>query len=330
MRSVTLVIPGLLPLPEGVELPVKSRLRYLLTRADRISTPSDYLLLLAGEFGQKSPPGGDWPAAAFSYLDDTGRSPESICMRIDPVHVAPGREGLVLLDSSLFEITGGEAAELAAAIQPLLADYTSTIETPHPSRWYMQMQAVPDLHTTPLYDVAGRDVGPHLPRGTARRDWHRLLNEIQMVLHEQPMNRARESRGVLTINSVWFWGIGALPITERGSAGIIAADEPVARGLARAHGMTPLSLPDGADELLQTGDANQAGLIVIDSGWRFSQYNDAVGWLDFVDWLEQHWIAPLVHQVNRGGLQSLSILTPGQGHHLRRRHWWRFWRRPES
>lgn len=328
MHSVTLVIPGLLPVPEAAALPAESRLWYALARADRFSTPSDYLHLLTGEFGLKLPPGEDWPAAAFSYLEDTGQPLQSVCMRIDPVHVAPGREGLVLLDSSLFEITGEEATELAAAIQPLLADYTSTIEIPDPSRWYMQMQAVPDLHTTPLYDVAGRDVGPYLPRGHARRDWLRLLNEIQMVLHEQPINHARESRGVLTINSVWFWGAGALPVIESGRIDVVTADELVARGLARACGMALQSLPAGAEELLQACDADQTGLIVIDSGWRFSQYNDAAGWMGFVDWLDSHWILPLVNALRHGELQSLTILTPGEGYHLKRRHLWRFWRRP--
>jgi hypothetical protein len=330
MRCVTLLIPGLLPVPEGAELPPKSRLRTTLSRADHVSAPVDYQGLLAGQFELKPPLTGDWPAAAFSYLADIGQTPATVCMRIDPVHLATGREGLVLLDSNLFEMTGEEAAALAAAIQPLLADHATVIETPRPTRWYLQMQAVPDIQTTPLFDVAGRDIGPYLPRGGGRRDWHRLLNEIQMTLHEHPVNRVREDRGVLAINSVWFWGIGTLPLIGQSRAGIVFADEPIARGLARAHGMTLQALPAGADECLQKHSLDEDGIVVIDSGWRFNQYHDAGGWLDFIDWLERDWMVPLLTAIRQGHTQSLSILMPGQGYHLKRRHLWRFWRRPKK
>jgi hypothetical protein len=326
MRSVTLLIPGFLPVPAGAELPAMSRLQTALKRADQIGLPDDYQALLAGRF-KLPPPAGDWPAAAFSYLADTGKVPSTVCMRIDPVHLAAGREGLVLLDGNLFELTSEEAAGLAATIQPLLDKFAARIESPDPYRWYLHMQTAPDLHTTPLFDVAGRDIGPRLPRGSDQRDWHRLLNEIQMTLHEHPVNQARETRGVLTINSVWFWGMGMLPAIEQSRTDMIFTDEPVARGMACAYGVTLQALPAGAVELLQGRSPGNECLIVIDGAWRFSQYHDPGGWMEFIDWLESHWIAPLVKALQRGRVQSLSILTPGRGYSLRRRHLWRFWRR---
>jgi hypothetical protein len=35
--------------------------------------------------------------------------------------------------------------------------------------------------------------------------------EAQMTLHGHPLNAAREAAGQRPINSVWFWGCGAMP-----------------------------------------------------------------------------------------------------------------------
>lgn len=328
MPSVTLLIPGLLPVPEGTELPAGSRLRTVLARADQHELPGDYLSLLACQFRLTLSEEGDWPAAAFSYLGDTGRVPATVCMRIDPVHLATGRDGLVLLDSGQFGITREEAAELVDAIRPLLDEHDASIDMPCPSRWYLQLPAAPVLRTTPLFNIAGREIGTGLPRGVDQRIWHRLFNEIQMTLHDHPVNRAREARGVPTVNSVWFWGIGRLPATVHQHAGTVFANEPVARGIAHACGLTLHPLPDGASELIQESQAEQDCIFIIDGGWCFSQYHDAGGWLDFLESLERDWIAPLLQALERGRIQSLSILVPGhQGYHLKRWHLWRFWRR---
>ena len=36
----------------------------------------------------------------------------------------------------------------------------------------------------------------------------RLMTELQMLLHEHPVNEARAARGVPTVNAVWLWGGG--------------------------------------------------------------------------------------------------------------------------
>ena len=38
-----------------------------------------------------------------------------------------------------------------------------------------------------------------------------LLNEVQVLLHQHPLNAARQTRGLPPVNSVWFWGAGRLP-----------------------------------------------------------------------------------------------------------------------
>jgi hypothetical protein len=44
------------------------------------------------------------------------------------------------------------------------------------------------------------------PQEDSLREWRRLLNEIQMVWHDHPVNLARAERGEMPINSLWLFG----------------------------------------------------------------------------------------------------------------------------
>jgi len=54
-----------------------------------------------------------------------------------------------------------------------------------------------------------QDVSPYLPRGEGALEWAKLTNEMQMLLFSHPANAAREVRGELPINSLWFDGLSA-------------------------------------------------------------------------------------------------------------------------
>jgi len=79
---------------------------------------------------------------------------------------------------------------------------------PHPQRWYVRLDRLSLMRTTPLSQVIGGDVRKALPLGEDAAHWHQVFNEIQMLLHTHPLNEAREARGEPAINSVWFWGGG--------------------------------------------------------------------------------------------------------------------------
>ena len=62
--------------------------------------------------------------------------------------------------------------------------------------------------------IAGRDVYGHLPDGADGPFVRRVLTELQMVMHDHPVNRARERAGRLAANSLWLWGGGVLTIVS--------------------------------------------------------------------------------------------------------------------
>ena len=73
------------------------------------------------------------------------------------------------------------------------------------------MQRTPFIHTQLLSEVAVKNINDFFPYGTEEIFWRGILNEIQMLLHEHPLNQVREERGDLALNGIWFWGGGVIP-----------------------------------------------------------------------------------------------------------------------
>jgi len=106
---------------------------------------------------------------------------------------------------------------------------------PASERWYIKLPAAPDIETTRCQLRSARRSPTSSVRADAMR-FRALMNEVQMLLHEHPVNTEREARGRQR-EQLWLWGGGSLePPSARPYSVVLAAD-PLARGLARAAGI---------------------------------------------------------------------------------------------
>jgi hypothetical protein len=154
-----------------------------------------------------------------------------------------------------------------------------------------------------------------------------------MLLHEHPSNEARERRGELPVNSVWFWGAGRMPEVARALPyGVLWSSHPLCAGLAAATGLELRALPHSGDQWLdrlRDSTASQPGLVVVDS-LRGAACNDAQAWRGALAELEERWFAPLLAGLKRGALHALSLHALGADHgcastitRLDHYKWWR-------
>jgi hypothetical protein len=143
--------------------------------------------------------------------------------------------------------------------------------------------------------------------------WAALLTEIQMALHEHPVNEARE----LPVNSVWLWGAGTLPRSASGPWHSLAAGDPLARGLARVAGLAVREPARSAEAWLAELPADGRHLAVLDGP---------------VTELEARWFAPLLAALKGGriGMVSLHLPEAGVAAETTRGDLRRFWRRPRA
>lgn len=173
------------------------------------------------------------PAAAVSRLIDMNDSENHIWLRADPVHLHADRDRVLLFDQSTFELTQAEADQLITELNDFFINDALFFTAPTPYRWYIRLPRFPELMTPPISQVIGRDIHKHMPRGRDQMTWRQRLNEVQMLLHQSEVNGAREQRGALSVNSVWFWGLGTLPAIPAPRWVEVWSEDPVAQGLAK-------------------------------------------------------------------------------------------------
>jgi len=268
----------------------------------------------------------DYPVAPITLAADGGVAGSGYWLRADPVHLRVMRDRIVLADSAALELSQDEAAALTHSI----ASHFGAAFSPsplHPKRWYVRYDIPPHLLTTPLSYAIGRDIDPLLPAGEDAMKFRTLLNELQMLLFEHPVNQAREARGALPVNSVWLWGGGSLPVMPQSTL-TVHSDDADARALAQFCAAEVRAMPT----IFSAGLLIENNLVLLNQLTDSGQVGDAYGWRDAIGALERDWFVPVLASLrglNAGGLQ---LLDPVNGHslHLTRADAWKFWRRPRA
>ena len=230
----------------------------------------------------------------------------------DPVFLAADRDDLVLVDR-VDDLTADETDALAAMLNRHFAADGMQLGVTHSATWLARVNHVPALQTTPLDIARGRGLLPHLPTGPDARTWTRWQNEIQMLLHDHPVNIAREARGCLPVTGVWFWGggtadaIGALPRISAMTARTRIGD--IARAVGELGGGTHRDF--GADETLQNVVASFDGsgptIVVlghIDNESAMAQF-------------EAGWLTPAVKLLAQRAVDPLHLIADGNGNAAR-------------
>ncbi len=328
VRTVTLFVPSLF-WPEtgdpdsysGLRLPA---LETLLGRGSAASGACENeCAWLCGHFGVQKQT--DWPVAPLAFAGDGGEPGSACWLRADPVHLRLHNDGLTLLAPETLEITADESHQLAGALSRHFDAEGFVFHAPHPRRWYLQMPQAPKIRTVTLKQAIGRDVNRLLPEGEECLRWHRVFNEVQMLLHAHPVNAAREDRGAAVVNSLWFWGGGTLPAPSS-TFDAMQSDDPLAMGLARLAGIIAAPLPVGGG----FGAGNNTLVDLRNAEREFMRAN-AAGWRQALETLETRWFAPILDRLRSGEIGRAVIATVADGS---RHEWsvmrgarWRIWKR---
>jgi hypothetical protein len=244
----------------------------------------------------------------------------------DPVHLRFSRDTLVVGGAAELDLTQHEATQLAAELNAHLANYGEFI-VPHPRRWYLRLQHTARITTSVLSTVTGRTIEPFLPQGDDAREWRRFINEAQVLLHNHPLNAAREADGRPMANSLWPWGAGALPSGAAAPAAHVHANHPLARGVAKLAGVSASRVPARLD------DAVFQSLTLLDGLSEAAQSLDAPAWRAGLAELEANWFAPLLAALKSRRLQHLRLTALGDAATIdvtiNAGDLWKLWRRPK-
>jgi hypothetical protein len=274
-RDIAILLKGIRHIDDGMAFAAIFEKLLAYGKPSEINTHNSSEALLFELFGLEIDSEKDVPVAAVTRLLDLGVVDKSWWMRADPVHLVAGQQGLVMLANYELDLSAIEAEALADEITEAMAEEGWTLKVPNPHRWYLKPTNIPDITTTPLDVVMGRDVHTHLPGGGDAKTWHTLLNEIQILLHTSQINLDRESAGKLSANSVWFWGGGAMPQLKDSPWTAVWSDDVVALALARLSDTPHYKFPENPEDWAKLATEGKH-LLVID----WDQFTNPAGELD--------------------------------------------------
>ena len=334
-RNITLFIPGLLGASvlreqryfDGLAV---AELELMLSRGRHSHTAEqDPQTKLFKLFGHSVSDEG-LPVAAVTHLADQGTEPESFCLRADPVHLLPDRDRVVMMGSDDLSVSLAEAQQLAEEFNRLFAEDGLQLETPLAERWYLKAERAPAIRTRPLNRVVGQDIHQYLPSGADAMQWHGILNEVQMLFHASPVNEARRRRGLPEINSLWFWGEGAMPALPQLRWQQVWSNAPLSLALARLGGSERAALPASAEEWLEQAQAGGRHLVEIEAVADALAQQDLQRWRDMVESVNDDWLLPLIAALRTNSLASIRLLSDNAEFELDAKGLKRWWRRRRS
>jgi hypothetical protein len=305
--EVVIVIPDLYLLPVAYDAPVA------LPALDRVATFGQRLILEHG-----------WRAwlARWVGREDLSKLPTSVVAAespheltswmATPIHLAAGLTTLHFDARGILRLTPQEQQTLARDF-PDSAMQLVPLESGEFLLLQPQFGAVT---TTEPARIVGGQVAEALPKGAGAAQLRRLGAEIEMWLHEHPVNRERASRNQLTISTLWIWGGGAGSPAARAIDTLPRAfgSDSYLHGLWRFCGGAAQPLPEQLDSCTLV----EGAVVVVEAG-RMSLTE-----------LDHRFVAPTVEALQRGEIARVSILANDRCLAMSAGAHRKFWRRSRN
>lgn len=330
MTSVRILMPGMCrELAAGIPAPPALRALLRFAHRETIFDGND-LAWRSKMFGVERQQ--DWPVAPFAALAEGLPVGRAYWLCADPVHLRLLRDSFALERADVASHHAHSGAMVDALNTHFSSEGMTFFATPT-GRWYLRLDSPPQLMTTPLSQVVGRDIHPMFPQGGDALRWHARLNEIQMLLHGCSFDEHPDQHENSPVNSVWLWGGGVLPECAPGQHPAVWANDAFTRGLAMAHGSSVTSLPVSADAWLKVDRSGDSHLIVLEPMQQVNQHDIALDWASALERLDSRWFLPLLHALRTGAIRRLELHLAGmhvvQRYTLTRLSLHRFWRRAQ-
>ena len=271
----------------------------------------------------------DSAAAEHGFARDRG------VVRADPIFLKADRDSARLIPAEQLALSEADADTLLETLNDFVAADGLTFYKRCASEWYMSGMQAETIESYPPSFLANRNASSFLPSGESMAPWRRLMTELQMLLHSHPLNHQRETAGLMPVNSIWFWGGGALPVKRSSSLDVtIYADHEQAADMARYHGVPCQPLAQLTGSQLEEPDATQT--LILDTSLVKAWLNaDGAQLEQSLKRINHQWLAPLIDQVRAGQIAEVNIITEDglQGScnaqsvhklsHAHRDGWWR-------
>ena len=188
---------------------------------DEYSANTPFELTLAALRGAAT---GPVPTAAW-LAREHGLESQAAWALLTPIHFSVGTDQITALSPDALDLDVSESRAIFDSLAELWPEAEGwQAACIGPTQWLVAHERFKGLESASLDRVVQRSVDPWMPVARTLRTFQ---NEVQMLLHRNPLIEAREARGVLVPNSVWISGCG------KASGGALPADVQIDERLRR-------------------------------------------------------------------------------------------------
>ena len=256
------------------------------------------------------------PAGPCSAPLRDGQPVHGTWARAEPVHLLTALDHLQLAAPVPLPLVADELAALRAMLDGHLAGSGFRLHDGGHGGWVVECPPGCDFTALDPAQAVGRNLRECLPGGRDAVRVRALVNELQMLLHEQPLNERRVARGLPAVNSVWLWGAGGTAAPLGSAAGWLLTDDAWLAGLWRLHRGQAGSLDDTPRLLGESSDDLRIALATnLGSAEDLAQWDRAV-------------LAPVRAALEAGRLGQVALQFDVALVHVPAAARWAFWRRP--
>ena len=343
MRELVIVIPDLYLKPQGSGTAPASALA-----SGRFTG-----LEQAGRFGERSALTESWRAwlarwlpredlaqvapariAAAVLAAPRAQSAEGVTQWIaTPLHLIAGLSRVYLDHRGVLALSAAERGQLAARFAGTFGSSGYSL-TPLPSgEFLLQTPGVAPLPTVEPARCIGSDLVQALPQGVAAAALRRLVAEIEMWLHAQPLNEARQQRREPPVTTLWPWGAEGqkLPLAAAATPGqlpLAFGRDAWLEGVWHLGGEACRAPPARLDEVLVEARAPRAVLVApVAAQLQGSPHSSAA---EALARLDERLIAPALAALRRGRLARTTLILNDVRVTLGRTSRFKLWRRQRA
>jgi hypothetical protein len=245
-----------------------------------------------------------------------------------PVQLLAGLSSVHLERHGIVRLTPPERAALCAAFARTFGESGLRLRPLSGGDFLMETPGIAPLPIIEPARCLGGQVGLHLPRGAAAAALLRLTTEIEMWLHGEPLNAARQARGLQPVTQLWLWGSAGSAAPAPGvtaAADLAFGEDAYLAGLWHLQGAACRALPQELEPLLRPGGAARAVLGVEAGGelaghteWRLEAALAA---------LDARFVSPALRALEAGVLGRFRLVANDTCVSLTRRSALKRWRR---
>jgi hypothetical protein len=238
--------------------------------------------------------------------------------RAEPVHLLTAIDHLQLASPVPLPLEASESGPLLETLNAHLAGTGFALHALADGGWLCRCPEGLECQTVDPCDALGRNLRELLPSGRDAVRVRSLVNELQMLLHEHPVNERRALRGLPPVNSVWLWGMGKMREPTAAVQGDLLTDDAWLAALWRRHGGRVRPVTEIAHALQEGGADLRVAAVAGRDGRRAA---------DVLQALEATVFAPVREALAASQVSRVSLYGGGRVIDLTPSARWAFWRR---